>query len=274
MKKKHKRRAAKPEPRDEMMLHEGVEDSLVTVEGCASDLVRDVYNRTIPWVHNLHLGKSAFLIGRGWSATRERLETIKNAGIFTMAVNSYQSWFRPDAFLASDPPHYHSRAIWTDPEVMKFAPIHNAGLPIPLGDWEPMAKKLKELPGVYFFNQRCNTTDDWFLSTPFCSFGSAAYGPNDNLHPQGGLRSSMFPALRVLYHLGFRNVGLLGCDGDVNTAHTDPNYHLELDRMLEKLKPAFDYHGYKVMQSNPNAHLRAYNPTSFEKVMGWLCGSN
>lgn len=240
------------------------------VEGTTYDLVRDAYDRTIGWTHNLFAHrKVAFLLGRGPSANRQRVEAIREAGIFTMAVNTFQEWTKPDAFVAGDPPHYFCREIWTNTDLMKFTPLHCADLPIPIGSFRSTAEKVRDCANTFFYHQRCNGDWAYFLQTPYVNWGTVSRGPDDNL-VKTGLRNSMFPALRILWHLGFRTVGLLGCDWDVNSAHPDPTYYQDLHTMMRDVVPTFDRYGYRVIQANPHAHLRCFDRGPFEAVLEHL----
>lgn len=237
------------------------------IAGSAVDLVCDVYGRTVPWVQNLlGEGAAAFLVGRGWSATPENLIALNESGIPAMAVNNYPREFKPRFWASGDPGAYFHRAVWMDPKVMKFTPFHNRNLPVPLGDWEFTAKKARDCPNVQFYNQRCNSRAGSFLAAPWADWGTAAHGMNDNLNPDGGFRSSMLAAIRILFHLGARSIYLLGCDFTPGW-HPDPQYPDRIAEMLKTLNTVFGWHELSVFNCNEGSHLRAFPFVPFQRAL-------
>lgn len=222
--------------------------------GTADDLLRDGFDNTTPWLRNRGCD-SGFLIGRGWSATEPRLRSLGD--VFTCAINNYPRWFEPDVWITGDPPHYFGRWIWENPHVRKFTPHETARLPCPKEDSDSPTKTPLDYPNVHFYHHTTNIDADRFFETPYAQWGTTAYGPGDPEHPHGGVRSSMIATLRILYDMGLRTVYLLGCDFTPHE-HPDEFYFSDLAEQLAKLKPVFDEYGFKVIQTNPDSHLRVF----------------
>lgn len=241
------------------------------ISGRCFDVVTDVYGRSLSWTsgsRSLWTNRSAaFLIGRGWSATRERWTMILDAGVPTMAVNDCPRGIRPRTWCSGDPPGYFHRRIWLDPEIIKFLPVEYAGMYIPrISAYGPRNQiTARDCPNVYYFFKSCNDDPADFLSTPWINWGTMSIGPNDV--KGGGTRSSMLIGLRLLYHLGFRTVFLLGSDFEPQGHGRNPNYYQWLQEILEPLREVFEHYGYWVVNANVDSHLRVFPFMTFDKAL-------
>ena len=82
-------------------------------------------------------------------------------------------------------------------------------------------------------------------------------------------RSSLFIGLRLCWHLGYRNVMLLGCDAS-GGQHPAPMYWPTILYLIEQIAPTFKRFNYNVYQTNPDSHLRSFEFRDFRdfaKVM-------
>lgn len=246
----------------------------IYISGTTCELIRDAYNQPVPWLHNAHAkpddDKVIFLVGRGWSATRKRLEYLDKAGIPWMAINNYpEDGPKPRYWCTGDPPGYFGNRIWDDPDVMKFVPITSANGIRPRLDAYDHAKTPKDAPNVHFFNSCYDdpTYDNW-LHTPWINWGTSMFGENTpkEWFAKGAARSSMFIGLRLCWHLGYRTVCLLGCDCTPGH-HPAPMYWPTILYLAEQLKPTFDRYCYRVIQTNPDSHLRSFPIRNFDDLM-------
>ncbi len=237
------------------------------VSGTTADLVRDALDRPVPWMHGWARERfgttTAWLIGRGWSADPDRRQALHRAGAVTMAINDVPEGCPPTTmWVSGDPPHYFRPAIWDDPRVIKFVSMYHAEKPLGRQHAYTAPRTPRDCPNVHFYHALCNQSWHRFLDTPWACWGTAGYDRRDN----AGLRSSMLIGLRLLYHLGFRTVNLLGCDF-VPHQHPNPDYYPELASMLDALRPVFDDNGFRVRQANPDAYLRQFPVLTFDQAM-------
>ena len=76
----------------------------------------------------------------------------------------------------------------------------------------------------------------------------------------------MIAAMRILYDLGIRKVNLLGCDFTPHD-HPDEHYFADLGEQFAGLEPVFRKHGFRVVQTNPDSHLRCFEIQEFEEAI-------
>lgn len=238
------------------------------VGGCGSDLLRDAHDNSVDWLHLDRARRghnSCFLIGRGWSATSERIARLQANGVLTAAINNYPRTFQPDLWITGDPPNYFGRWIWENSAVQKFIPFETADMPCPKFDVDDKAKTPKDYGNVHFYHHATNIDAENFFTTPYAAWGTTSYGIDDAERPHGGVRSSMIAALRILYHLGISNVFLLGCDF-VPHEHPDQDYFADLAWQLKELRPVFEANNFSVMNTNRESHLRCFDFVDFDSM--------
>jgi len=244
------------------------------VVGTAKDLIRDAHDNPIQWLHNAHAHpddrQRAFLVGRGWSATKKRRRHIAEAGIPVMAINDYpKDAPKPRYWVAGDPAGYYSNRIWGDPDVMKFSPIGSCKSMRPREDAYAPALTPKDAPNTHFYHQVNNDVDvESWLHKPWINWGMTIFGEHvpSTYFESGAARSSMLCGLRLLWHLGYREVYLLGCDCTPGH-HPAPMYWASVLDYVQKLSPTFKRFGYSVRQTNPDSHLRTFEFADFESAI-------
>lgn len=238
------------------------------IGGSGADLIRDAHDEPVSWLHldrALRGHRSCFLVGRGWSATADKLAAIQSGPFLSAAINNYPRTFRPDIWITGDPPNYFGRWIWEDAAVQKFVPLHTADLPCPKFDVDSPVKTPKDYGNVHFYHHATNIDAGNFFATPYAAWGTTSYGLDDKDRPHGGVRSSMIAALRILYHLGMSTVYLLGCDFDPH-GHPDPTYFPDLSAQFKELRPVFEAHDFNVMNTNRDSHLRCFDFMDFDRI--------
>ncbi len=268
---------AKPGERDVVLLDfEKIQrEGLHYVQGSAADLIRDGHDHPRRWMHNSQAHpddrKTAWLVGRGYSATPERRKFLRQTRAPVMAINDYPDdpYQKPRYFCTGDPCGYFGERIWNDPEVMKFTPFDFRTTLRPRLDAYAPARSAMDAANVHFFHHVNNETEmESWLHFPWIHWGSTIHGPKvpKAFYPDGAARSSMLIGLRLLWHLGFRRVCLLGCDCPPH-AHAAPEYWNTIFYLLEQIKPTFKRFGFEVVQTNPDSDLRVFPTTTFDKAV-------
>lgn len=245
------------------------------VEGTAQELIRNGYDQPLKWMHNAHAqpddGKRAFLIGRGWSATKEKRNLLAQIHIPVMAINDYpdDQFLKPRYFCTGDPAGYFGMRVWDDPDVMKFCGMHWKDSICPRPDAYAPKRTPLDAANTFFFNH-CNNEVDYesWLHVPWITWGNTIWGDEvpHQFYAKGAARSSMLVGLRLLWHLGYRKVYLLGCDCFGHQSPY-PEYWNAIFDMCRQLRPTFERYCYEVYQTNADSHLRAFEFKSFEDAI-------
>ena len=236
-------------------------------------------------------GRSAFLILSGPSLTQVDLTQLNKRGIVTMGVNNSWSVHRPTLWTCVDDPGRFIDTGWKDPGILKFVPTccwdKRLRIQNPDGTMRNSAFRVRQMPSVLFFRRA-----DHFDHERFLTGDSVPWG-NDAKHADSlgitGKRSVMLVALRLLHHLGFGTVYLLGCDfkmaGDRKYAFSEDRtkeairhnniLYESLQKRFEALKPHFDQHGFKVINCSPGSELGVFERMEFADAVaaaGAECG--
>lgn len=244
------------------------------ISGTGMDLIRDGYDNPQRWMHNVHAQpddhKPAFLLGRGWSLTPDKRQRIADSGIPAMAINDYpKDGPTPRYWVSGDHAGFYSNRIWDDPSVMKFSSIGQVKAHRPREDAYEAMRFSTDAPNTHFFHSVNDLMEnESWLHVPFIGWGTSLHGPNTpkQFHDSGSGRSSMLLGLRLLWHLGYRKVYLVGCDCTPHH-HPAPNYWKVLFHYIDQLKPTFDRFCYNVYQTNPDSHLRTFDFINFDDVV-------
>lgn len=226
-------------------------------------------------LEGLYRGSSCFLILSGPSLVDEDLLLLDRRGIVTMGVNNSWSIWRPNLWVSLDGPGKFVHQGWLDPAITKFIPLglgrqklrHKVD-----GELVDMKETPLDCPGVLMFARNARFKVQTFLHEPTVCWGGDSTW-TDELGIRGK-RSVMYAALRILYHLGFSRVYLLGADfgmelGGRNYAfdqdrlpsavrHNNAQY-VALNRRLEALKPHFTAHNFTVLNCTSGSGLRPFD---------------
>lgn len=244
------------------------DEAASVISGSAADLIVDAHGNHLRWMHNVHAqpddDRPAFLIGRGWSASAQRRRQIAESGIPAMAINDYpRRGPKPRYYVAGDGPSHYGKRIWSDPDVMKFCPTWGADVSYPREDAYAPKVPAKNCPNVFFYHQVANDAEvESWLHKPWISWGTTLVSDQHNVFGSAAGRSSMLCGMRLLWHLGYRTIFLVGCDCDY---HPSKGYWPSIFHYLGKIAPTFERYGLKVIQTNPDAHLRTFPIVRFEE---------
>lgn len=228
-------------------------------------------------------GRSAFLILSGPSLTQVDLTRLDRRGIVTMAVNNAWSVHRPTLWACVDDPGRFIDIGWKDPGILKFVPTScwNKRLRVmnPDGSMRPSAFRVAQMPSVLFFRRADHFDHERFLTGDSIPWGNGSRSA-DSLGIVGK-RSVMLVALRLLHHLGFGTVYLLGCDFRMDhdrkyafaerraanaIRHNNVLYDA-LARRFDALRPHFEKHRFRVVNCSPGSALEVFERMPFEDAV-------
>lgn len=230
-------------------------------------------------LRNFYAGRSAFLILSGPSLNLLNLNRLDQPGVLTMGVNNSWSVYRPHLWACVDHPRRFIDTGWKDGRILKFAPASHAALHLGVqgedGRIRNSAFKAGQMPSTLFY-RRTNGFDH----TRFLRGESVMWGCGNKQADTLGLtgkRSVMLVALRLLHHLGFRTVYLLGCDfamsedrryafDETRTDQAIRNNNSLYDglrRRFEALRPHFDAEGFRVVNCSPGSALDTFDRMDF-----------
>jgi hypothetical protein len=226
------------------------------------------------WFEDLYKGKSAFLILGGPSFANIDKTKLDAPGVMTMGVNNSVRSYRPKLWTCVDNPLNFIKSIWVDPSIQKFIPYNLVDKNIFDNiNWKIDDIKVKDTPNTFFYRRNASYDPNTFMTEDTFNWG--------NSKTNGGGRSVMLVAIRLLYYLGFRKVFLLGADFEMSETK---KYHFEQDRSkssingnnstykmlidrFTELKPTFDSLGFEVYNCNPTSKLTIFPFIDFNQAI-------
>jgi hypothetical protein len=231
------------------------------------------------------LGASAFLVGGGYSLAEHDLSKLTQRGVLVAAINQVgATHVRPKIWFSGDlAGRFHER-LWRDPAVMKFAKrLRRDEIIKTWSDrsqkWVPTRTRVHDCPNVWLYEDAMSFSYEDFLSSPAVPFGRKDEVPD---RPRKrSTKSTMFPALRLLYWLGVRRVFMLGVDfkmeaakpyvfdeaGDQAKANTNNASYARIAVHLKNLRPLFEANGFHVWNCNPHSALEAFDHKPYEEAL-------
>ena len=131
-----------------------------------------------------------------------------------------------------------------------------------------------DCPNVIYFRRNYTFNSESFMYEDTFNFGRRK--------EDGGGRSVMLPAIRILYSLGFRNIFLLGCDFNMKTdrpysfeesvgdeyVSANMSTYMKLSQWFTELKPHFDKMGLQIFNCNKNSNLNVFPFVDFDEAFG------
>jgi len=251
---------------------------------------RDGHNQ---WLGDQFRGGHAFLLLGGPSfgdlmketyefkgKKRSVKEILDYPGHVTMCVNNAVKSYRPNMWVCVDSPDHFIKSTWLDPKIQKFVPFcHTEKTIFDNESWKETNTKVGDCPNVLFYRRNEHFQHEQFMHEDTFNWGS---------HKKyGGSRSVMLVAFRLLYHLGIRNLYLLGCDFNMSE---DSKYHFDQDRtrgsqtgnnstykaLIERfslMKPDLDALGYNVWNCNPDSQLKVFPHMKFIDAANRACAN-
>lgn len=216
---------------------------------------------------------TAFLVCGGPSTSNMDLGLLNQRGIAIAAVNMAGArCVRPHYWFCADSPCRFPSHIWRDPAIVKYVRRFDVTGPL-----------TRHGPGGYLYQEDATPADCLNVRTYLTD--SDAFDPRTFLTSpeiQWGVayRSVFLVALRLLHDVGFRTVGLIGCDfsmaGGTYADDVDPDersivanetMYPHLDEMLRRLRPVFDDADFLVSNCTIGGNLTAFPRVNFEDAV-------
>ena len=228
-------------------------------------------------------GRSAFLVLSGPSLNDLDLTLLDRRGIVTMSVNNSWTVHRPTLWTCVDDPGRFIDTGWKDPGVLKFVPVCHWARKLRIqasdGTMRDSAYRVAQMPSVLFFRRSNHFDHERFLTGDTVPWGNDPKS-TDSLGIKGK-RSVMLVALRLLHHLGFRTVYLLGCDFRMAVDHKyafdetreaaairhNNVLYDSLSRRFQALLPHFEKHRFRVVNCSPGSGLGVFDRMSYEEAI-------
>ncbi len=179
-------------------------------------------------LRNMLAGGISFLVCGGPSAKSLDLNLLNQRGIWSMAVNNMAGYFKPNAFVCSDPPSKFHNGIWQDPSIMKLIPTpkmrsRRGRLRRKVGNEfesliiDDVRINACDCPNVWGFGRRA-----WFIpDESFFLENHASWGNHDSGVKRTGENKTvctLLLAFRLLYTLGSRKIYLVGVDWGMDSS--------------------------------------------------------
>lgn len=214
---------------------------------------------------DFYKNSSVFVLASGPGLLALDLDILRHPGILTMGLNNSPKTFRPNLWVAVDPPQKFLRSVWIDPTIQKFIPSGNLNLPLfDSRHWMPTRETPATCPNLFTFEASVGFSAEAFLKDECVCLG--------NPLEEGGGRTVLLAALKVLYSLGVGRIFLLGVDfrmesetpyhfeESVSRRHVESNNRAypKIDRYLTELAPYFAASGVEIWNCQPGSALSAF----------------
>lgn len=225
-------------------------------------------------IENTYRNQTCFLILSGPSLNKLDLEKLKQPGITTFGVNNSPKVFRPDLWTSGDNVKNFMISIYKDPKINKF--ITCAKKKETLFDnvrWKESHTKVMECPNVTYYQLNDKFDPETYLTSDSISWGRS--------RGDGGCRSVMLAAIRIIYSLGFNKVFLIGADFKMSleskyafdqdrttgSMRNNNNAYKKLNERFDLLRPYFEKAGFYVFNSTPESGLKSFDYVPFESAV-------
>jgi hypothetical protein len=174
----------------------------------------------------LYAGRSLFLVLSGPSLAQEPLHLLSRRGVMTMGVNNSWLMWKPDLWVAVDPPGRFADVGWLDPRILKMCPQSHAEKAtirtMEEGQVKETGRLVRNCPNVAYFTREDTFDHKTFWTSPMVQWGCLKKGRDSLGHK--GARSVMLVAVRMAAWLGFKKLYLLGADFRMSQDHNVSPY--------------------------------------------------
>lgn len=251
---------------------------------------------------NAFFNQSIILVGGGPSLKKLDLSKLNQPGVMLAAMNNVAAMIRPHLWFIVDVPHNFSPKVWNDPAIIKIVKDEHDGriirkLDNKTGKWVDSHNKARDLPNTYFFKRDKVFTPSTFLTQPLVAWRNQRWEKHEECpecdewkdvpgdepwkNSETTSRSVMFPAIRVLFWMGFRRIFLLGCDFKMDQsepysfdetvskdyAHRNNHKFKWLNKFFKVLRPHFEEYGLKIYNATDGSHLNAFERVTYEQAI-------
>jgi len=224
-------------------------------------------------IENMYKG-TCFLVLGGPSLNDLDLEKLNQPGIVTFGVNNSPKAFRPNLWTSGDSVKNFMISIYRDPRIMKF--VSYAKRNSTLFDniiWKESHLKVSDCPNVVYYHLNSKFDPETYLKLDTVSWGRE--------RGDGGCRSVMLAAVRIIYELGFKKVFLIGADFKMEEGNkyafdqdrtagsmkNNNNAYKKLNERFDMLRPIFEKNDFFVFNSTPDSGLKSFEYVPFESAV-------
>lgn len=197
-----------------------------------------------------------------WDAIFEH-ESIGVAAVNTAPLAMPRN---PQAWFTCDAPNRFPRKLWVRSIPWKFALRH----------WEAAVKQ-QQPKGVTFYDVHQKFRPDSYLDSDMPTWGTQQH--TDPM--RHGVRSIMLVAIWILYHMGVREINLVGCDFQMsrNREYATPvqfaAQHVQNNTVFGRLNetwfprllPHFAQHGLSVYNCTEDGYLNAFQRRHLSEML-------
>lgn len=215
--------------------------------------------------------QAALIVCPGPSLTGQVAE-LQTSRITTLAVNNAWTVVRPRLWCCIDAADRFAADGWRDPGIMKFAPMSQMQTrlrePDGTGNFRTLGLTPGRCPSTLFFRSRAGFSAATFLEDAAVQIGPRA-GERDLDAGASSARSVLLAAIKLLVHLGFTRLYLVGCDFSMNTStpyafgckasrgyarHNNATYQA-LSARLQALRSVLERHGVQLVNCTEGGAL-------------------
>ncbi len=225
-------------------------------------------------IKDLYKNQSCFLICSGRSLNDMDLDLLRRPGIVTFGLNNSPRVFRPDLWTSGDNVGNFISSIYKDPKIKKF--ITYAKRNDYLFDnfkWEQSQTKVMDCPNVIYYHMN----DDWNEKT-YLSEDGVSWGRKRD---DGGCRSVMMAAVKIIYSLGFRKLFIIGADFKMDennkyafkqdrtqgSIRNNNNAYKKLNERFTLLRPYFEENNFHVFNCTPDSGLKSFDYIDYKTAI-------
>jgi len=191
--------------------------------------------------------------------------------------------YKPDLWFSVDTPGNFADTGWKDPSITKFIPLGKLEQTLRVkedGVFRRSQFKVREMPACWYYRRNTRFNSETYLDENTVNWGCEGK-VHDDLGIKGA-RSVMLAAMRILVHLGFKNIYLVGCDfqmrkGQANYAFAQDRTaqsvkgnngsYQALNRRFSALRPRLEERGVKVWNCTEASGLMSFRHVPFRDAL-------
>lgn len=225
--------------------------------------------------------RPAFLVCGGPSLATLPLETLRDRGVASLAINNAGAYAPARAHVFGDPQIKFHSAMFLDPGVLSFVPFGKLRYAIQIkhgGEFWPTNIKPCDCPSVVGFSRDGKYDPATFLTTPYASWG---HDMADALEKDAKrCLCTVLLGIRILHYLGCPRIYLLGVDHDIPPKHSGrPGYAwgdaassnnrrwLKVDVYFDEIRPVCEASGMTIFNCNPASLCESFEYVPFETAL-------
>jgi hypothetical protein len=225
-------------------------------------------------LENTYKNQSCFLILSGPSLNNLDLKKLNQPGLITFGLNNSPKKFRPDLWTLVDDVDNFMISIWKDPKIRKFVPHpKNTHRLFDNTIWKESHLTAGDCPNVVYYKRNELFNAETFLTEDTINWGCSK--------ENGGCRSVMLAAIRIIHLLGFNKVFLLGCnfkmddqnkyafaqDRTQGSMSSNNRAYRILNTRFDLLRPVFEKVGFYIFNCTPDSGLKSFDYLSYNTAI-------